>query len=144
MELPAAGASPEPYEPDLSDTDLDAPAGAGRILIVDDEVKLAQTLALALGDGFDVVVAGSGREALDVLADDRDWDLVLCDLMMPDVSGMDVYDAIAEQMPQLLPKLVFMTGGAFTSRARQFLKRYRPRRLQKPFALDEVERLLRD
>ena len=144
VELPAAGASPEPYEPDLSDTDLDAPAGAGRILIVDDEVKLAQTLALALGDGFDVVVAGSGREALDVLADDRDWDLVLCDLMMPDVSGMDVYDAIAEQMPQLLPKLVFMTGGAFTSRARQFLKRYRPRRLQKPFALDEVERLLRD
>ena len=144
VELPAAGASPEPYEPDLSDTDLDAPAGAGRILIVDDEVKLAQTLALALGDGFDVVVAGSGREALDVLADDRDWDLVLCDLMMPDVSGMDVYDAIVEQMPQLLPKLVFMTGGAFTSRARQFLKRHRPRRLQKPFALDEVERLLRD
>ena len=144
VELPAAGGGAVPFEPDVRDTDPDAPAGAGRILIVDDEVKLAQTLALALGDGFDVVVAGSGREALDVLADDRDWDLVLCDLMMPDVSGMDVYDAIVEQMPQLLPKLVFMTGGAFTSRARQFLKRYRPRRLQKPFALDEVERLLRD
>ncbi|MEC7520388.1 MAG: ATP-binding protein [Myxococcota bacterium] len=144
VELPAAAGQAMAAVPDVRDTEPDAPAGAGRLLVIDDEVKLAESLAIALGDGFDVKIAGSGREALDILAEDRDWDLVLCDLMMPEVSGMDVYEAIRDRMPQLLPKLVFMTGGAFTTRARDFLKHERPRRLQKPFGLDEIERLLRD
>ncbi len=113
-----------------------------RILIIDDEPLLGQTLRFAFQDKHDVEVASSGREALERLAKDHDFDLVLCDLMMPDVSGEHVYRAVSEQAPSLLQRFVFMTGGAFTERAQEFLARFAGRQLEKPFNIDEVERLL--
>ena len=103
---------------------------------------LGQTLRFAFQDKHDVEVASSGREALDLLARDSDFDLVLCDLMMPDVSGEHVYRAVTEQAPGLLPRFVFMTGGAFTERAQEFLAHFAGRQLEKPFNIDEVEVLL--
>jgi CheY-like chemotaxis protein len=87
-------------------------------------------------------VAASGREALERLTTDADYDLVLCDLMMPDVSGEHVYRAVRERSPGLLPRFVFMTGGAFTERAQEFLAHFDGRQLEKPFNIDEVESLL--
>jgi len=113
-----------------------------RILIIDDEPLLGQTLRFAFQDKHDVEVASSGRDALDRLATDSDFDLVLCDLMMPDVSGEHVYRAVSEHAPGLLPRFVFMTGGAFTERAQEFLAHFAGRQLEKPFNIDEVEVLL--
>jgi len=113
-----------------------------RILIIDDEPLLGQTLRFAFQDKHDVEVASSGREALERLATDSAFDLVLCDLMMPDVSGEHVYRAVAEHTPGLLPRFVFMTGGAFTERAQEFLAHFPGRQLEKPFNIDEVELLL--
>ena len=113
-----------------------------RILIIDDEPLLGQTLRFAFQDKHDVEVASSGREALERLASDSDFDLVLCDLMMPDVSGEHVYRAVTERTPGLLPRFVFMTGGAFTERAQDFLAQFAGRQLEKPFNIDEVEVLL--
>jgi two-component system cell cycle sensor histidine kinase/response regulator CckA len=113
-----------------------------RILIIDDEPLLGQTLRFAFQDKHDVEVASSGREALDRLASDADFDLVLCDLMMPDVSGEHVFRAVSEHTPGLLPRFVFMTGGAFTERAQEFLAHFPGRQLEKPFNIDEVELLL--
>ena len=113
-----------------------------RILIIDDEPLLGQTLRFAFQDKHDVEVASSGREALDRLGADADFDLVLCDLMMPDVSGENVYRAVSERSPGLLPRFVFMTGGAFTERAQEFLAQFAGRQLEKPFNIDEVEVLL--
>jgi two-component system cell cycle sensor histidine kinase/response regulator CckA len=113
-----------------------------RILIIDDEPLLGQTLRFAFQDKHDVDVIASGREAVERLADDHDYDLVLCDLMMPDVSGEHVYRAVSERAPGLLPRFVFMTGGAFTERAQEFLAQFAGRQLEKPFNIDEVESLL--
>jgi CheY-like chemotaxis protein len=113
-----------------------------RILIIDDEPLLGQTLRFAFQDKHDVEVAASGREALERLAKDAAYDLVLCDLMMPDVSGEHVYRAVSEHSPGLLPRFVFMTGGAFTERAQEFLAHFAGRQLEKPFNIDEVESLL--
>jgi two-component system, cell cycle sensor histidine kinase and response regulator CckA len=113
-----------------------------RILIIDDEPLLGQTLRFAFQDKHDVEVASSGREALERLGTDADFDLVLCDLMMPDVSGEHVYRAVSEKTPGLLPRFVFMTGGAFTERAQEFLAQFAGRQLEKPFNIDEVELLL--
>ena len=113
-----------------------------RILIIDDEPLLGQTLRFAFQDKHDVEVASSGREALDRLATDADFDLVLCDLMMPDVSGEHVYRAVTERTPSLVQRFVFMTGGAFTERAQEFLAHFAGRQLEKPFNIDEVESLL--
>jgi len=113
-----------------------------RILVVDDEQKLGATLALALGDRFEVEVVDNGRDAQLVLERDAGFDLVLCDLMMPEVSGMDLYERVSETRPALASRFVFMTGGAFTERAREFLKAHRLRRIEKPFPLERVEELL--
>jgi CheY-like chemotaxis protein len=113
-----------------------------RILIIDDEPLLGQTLRFAFQEKHDVEVIASGREAVERLATDHDYDLVLCDLMMPDVSGEHVYRAVSEHTPGLLPRFVFMTGGAFTERAQEFLAQFPGRQLEKPFNIDEVELLL--
>ena len=124
---------------------MDAPVGGSqrtRILVVDDEPKLGQTLALALGERFEVEVVDNGRDAQLALEGDGAFDLVLCDLMMPEVSGMDLYERVSETRPALASRFVFMTGGAFTERAREFLKAHRLRRIEKPFTLERVEELL--
>jgi nitrogen-specific signal transduction histidine kinase/ActR/RegA family two-component response regulator len=113
-----------------------------RILIIDDEPLLGQTLRFAFQDRHDVEVAASGREALERLTTDVAFDLVLCDLMMPEVSGEHVYRAVRERSPSLLPRFVFMTGGAFTERSQEFLAQFDGRQLEKPFNIDEVESLL--
>jgi nitrogen-specific signal transduction histidine kinase/ActR/RegA family two-component response regulator len=113
-----------------------------RILIIDDEPLLGQTLRFAFQDRHDVEVAASGREGLERLTRDSEFDLVLCDLMMPDVSGEHVYRAVRERSPALVPRFVFMTGGAFTERAQEFLAHFDGRQLEKPFNIDEVESLL--
>ncbi len=123
-------------------TERPAPRDRARVLIIDDEAKLAWTLRMALSDQHDVVTMASGREAVAAIERGESFDLILCDLMMPELSGMDVYDAVARLRPELLRRFVFMTGGAFTERARAFLQDPDVRRLEKPFLIQDVEALL--
>jgi CheY-like chemotaxis protein len=103
---------------------------------------LGHTLSFAFRGKHDVVVAASGRDALNRLATDSTYDLVLCDLMMPDVSGQRVYENVERDYPELVPRFVFMTGGAFTERAQTFLEQHPGRAIEKPFTMADVERLL--
>ena len=144
IELPAApaeaGADARPAPP--SGGSSPAPgAPRPRILVIDDEVQLAATLRAGLEASFEVRVATSGKDALAML-EEEDPDFVLCDLMMPEISGMELYERVLASRPALADRFVFMTGGAFTDRAREFLKRHRCPRIEKPFSLEEVERLL--
>lgn len=118
------------------------PGGGARILIIDDEPLLGQTLSFAFAGRHDIVVTASGREALALLASDTRFDLVLCDLMMPDVSGQKVFESLSGSHPELLPRFVFMSGGAFTESAQDFLEQYPGRRIEKPFTMAQIERLL--
>jgi CheY-like chemotaxis protein len=113
-----------------------------RILIIDDEPLLGQTLRFAFQDKHDVEIAASGREAIERLSADSRFDLVLCDLMMPDVSGEVVFETVKQRAPELLSRFVFMTGGAFTERAQEFLEAFAGRHLEKPFNISEIESLL--
>lgn len=125
---------------------LSPPAGSvgrlKRVLVIDDEPLLGRTLRMALRGKHDVDVATSGREGLSLLMDGGSYDLVLCDLMMPDVSGIAVYEQISAARPELRDRFVFMTGGAFTERAREFLETYPGVHLEKPFDLREVEAVI--
>ena len=125
--------SPDPSAPTYRmDPDVRA-----RVLIIDDDRPVAAALALAL-DPHEAVVAGSGREALELLRRDSDFDLILCDLMMPEVTGMDVHEAFRLVDPQLVDRFVFMTGGAFTPRAQKFLANVANKVLEKPFSPSEL------
>jgi PAS domain S-box-containing protein len=120
------------------------PAIRARILIIDDEPALASALRGLIEEHHDVVVVSSGRGALALLEKDRAFDLVLCDLMMVDLTGMDLYDHLRRVPPELSDRIIFMTGGAFTPRARAFLERVPNRCLEKPFRIDNVLSLIEE
>jgi CheY-like chemotaxis protein len=62
--------------------------------------------------------------------------------MMPDVSGIDVHEFLAREYPAVASRMVFMTGGAFTSKARQFLSTVPNERIDKPFSLSHVNKIV--
>lgn len=105
----------------------------GRVLIVDDEPLLSRAIAGTLEPDHDAVQASSARDALARLRAGERYDVILCDLMMPDMTGMDFYEALREVAPDQRRRVVFLTGGAFTERARTFLEAVSSRRLVKPF-----------
>jgi two-component system cell cycle sensor histidine kinase/response regulator CckA len=116
-------------------------AGA-RILVVDDELAFARVLGEAL-DYHDVTVLGSARAAR-MLCANQSFDCILCDLMMPDLDGPGFYEALQADGRGLEKRIVFMTGGAFTPRARQFLSSIPNVCVDKPLSIRSVEEVVRE
>jgi CheY-like chemotaxis protein len=112
-----------------------------RILIVDDEIRLTTALRAVLSH-HEVVLASSGREGLQRMLSGAPFDLILCDVMMPDVSGVGVYEALRRDRPELCDRFVFMSGGAFPEASVGFIAGPAARRLYKPFDAADVERVL--
>jgi two-component system, cell cycle sensor histidine kinase and response regulator CckA len=117
-------------------------ARAPRILVVDDDEPIRRVVARALR-GLDVTCCESGKAALSRLsADGFDaFDVILCDLMMPEMSGMDLYAALAERAPETVSRMVFMTGGTFTESAQRFLAEIDNPSLPKPFTTKDLRRV---
>jgi signal transduction histidine kinase/ActR/RegA family two-component response regulator len=113
-----------------------------RLLVVDDDVLVARTLARQLS-GHHVEVVSSGQAALERLSGGMsNFDLVLCDLMMPDMTGMEVYEAVEERCPALAERFVFISGGGVTERSRKFLEAHADRVLPKPIDNRQLSELL--
>ncbi len=120
-----------------SNADLRRP----RIVVIDGEHQLGRALRGAL-EMYDVILASSGREGLELLLAGSPPDLILCDMMMSDVSGVGVYEALRRDRPELCDRFVFMTGGAFSEASLQFVAGPGARRLHKPFGPGDVQRVL--
>ncbi|HXN34103.1 MAG TPA: response regulator, partial [Polyangiaceae bacterium] len=116
----------------------------GRILVVDDEPPIANTLRELLGVEHEVVAATSARECIALIRSGADFEVIFCDLMMPGTSGVELYEQLRAERPGIERKMVFMTGGTFTSRAAEFLASVDNRRVEKPFSLGLVERIARE
>jgi signal transduction histidine kinase/ActR/RegA family two-component response regulator len=119
-------------------------AARGRlsVLVVDDEPIIARLIQKALV-GHDVTTAGDGREAVALMGENA-YDVILCDLIMPEMTGMDVYRAALQRATPVNDRIVFMTGGAFTQRARDFLESVPNLRIEKPFDLNHLERTIHE
>lgn len=144
--LPAAGAQaprPPTVRPEPAATPAREPLARPRVLIVDDEPALGRSLARVLSPDYEVTVLTSGRAAIEALVDRRlAVDVILCDLMMPAITGADVHAAVLAQRPELEGRFIFMTGGAFTPRGREFLETVRAPVLDKPFESANVRALV--
>jgi signal transduction histidine kinase/CheY-like chemotaxis protein len=114
-----------------------------RVLVIDDDRQVGEAIARVLSNEADVELVSEGRVALDRLAAGERWDVVLCDLMMPDCSGVDVYAGMLERAPDAVGSLVFMTGGAFTPRTRAFLENVSQPCLEKPLEADRIREIVR-
>jgi nitrogen-specific signal transduction histidine kinase/FixJ family two-component response regulator len=109
-----------------------------RILAIDDEALLLKAYRRMLGDVHDVQTAVGAQEALRVLASDRQFDAVLCDLQMPDISGAELYATVRGRYPALAERFIFVTGGAFSTDAKRFLEESSCLVINKPFRVEEL------
>ena len=100
------------------------------------------SLARMLGSRYSVTPVDGGKEALELLESDPAFDVILCDLMMPQITGMELHDQVRAIDPALADKVVFMTGDAFTDAARAFVATVPNRVLDKPFEPRELRALI--
>ena len=146
VELPVMGRVAEPARPAgaaASPVALAAVKGA-RVLVVEDEPALAIAVSEALGDaGFVVDRAGDGEEGLSRLAE-QSYELIVCDLKMPRIDGMQFYRAMAAATPALARRVIFVTGDVAGTDAERFLEETGCRWLSKPFRLGDLLRAARE
>ncbi len=120
------------------------PAGRrGRILLVDDEPLIVKVLAEMLTSEHDVIYETSAEAALARLRTGERFDAIVCDLMMPQVTGIDLHETLLELAPDQARAMLFMTGGAFTPRSRAFLERMADAALEKPVDVPALKARLR-
>ncbi len=119
-----------------------APVARCRILVVDDEPSIRRMMQRLLSSDHEVVTAASGVEARRLLEVDSKFDIVLCDLMMPEMTGMELHAWLAIHVPRLARRVVFISGGAFTPNAAAYLERLDNLELAKPFEPAELQRLV--
>ncbi|MDB4943508.1 MAG: Sensory box histidine kinase/response regulator [Labilithrix sp.] len=121
---------------------IGAAKSRARVLVVDDEVAIGKALRRILSGEHDVTLESDARVALERL-DNETYDVVFCDLMMPNMSGMDFYDELSRRSPHQAQRIVFLTGGAFSPRSEEFLRGSRNVCLSKPFSRDAVSAVVR-
>ena len=119
------------------------PARRGHILVVDDDPRVGGAIQVLLAAEHDVVVATTGSEVVQRLARGERFDIILCDLMMPGMTGMDLHEELERLEPAQATRMIFLTGGAFTPRARAFLAGVNNARLEKPFDPQGLRRFVR-
>jgi signal transduction histidine kinase/ActR/RegA family two-component response regulator len=129
---PPASAAPEPQP------------RVGHIMVVDDDALVGDVIRVSLAAEHDVVVATAASEVVQRIATGERFDLILCDLMMPVMTGMDLHAELERVDPAQASRMVFLTGGAFTPRAREFLSRVTNPKLEKPFDPQGLRNFVRD
>jgi PAS domain S-box-containing protein len=135
--LPArAQAAPvSPPSPAAGPSDSASPK---RVLIVDDETAIVRLLAQSLESSADIVCESVPGRALDLILSGHSFDAVVCDVMMPGMTGIDLHERVARARPDLAGRFVFVSGGTYTARARDYLERVPNPRLQKPFRMAQL------
>ena len=110
-----------------------------RILIIDDEPQVANAIRRILVRRYGVTVHNRALLALEEIAAGARYDVILCDLMMPELSGQDFLAELQRVAPEQAGRMVIITGGAFTPRTRAFLANTKLPVLEKPFDGEELE-----
>ncbi len=113
-----------------------------RILVIDDDPAVGTALKLVLAEEHDVEVLTSASRALGQLRNGERYDVILCDLMMPELSGMDFHRELTGSNAELAAQVIFLSGGAFTPGAQEFLSRVPNACLGKPFDWSALRSLI--
>ena len=115
-----------------------------RVLIIDDEATITNALRRHLQADHDVTLQNDPLAALSMLREGARFDVILCDIMMPQMTGVELYDELRRRDPALADRIIFLTGGAFTSSTRAFLDSVSNQRVEKPFDPHHLRTLISD
>jgi signal transduction histidine kinase len=118
---------------DIAPPPVSSAARRGRILLVDDEEMVIRVLTRILSRGNEVISTLDAKNALALCERGEQFDLILCDLMMPVMTGMELYHELVRVAPEQAKRMIFVTGGAFTEKARRFLSETLMEHIEKPF-----------
>jgi CheY-like chemotaxis protein len=123
--------------------DSQPPSRGKAILVVDDEPQVAEVLVEIFSqDECTVETAADGEEALAKLRH-RSYDVIVCDIRMPRLNGGAFYRAIEERAPQLLWRVLFVTGDILSQETREFLQQTAAPVMEKPFSLGDIRKIVR-
>jgi CheY-like chemotaxis protein len=114
----------------------------GRVLVIDDDAMIRTVLRRTLEPEHEVVACANGQAGLTQLLADQRFDVVFCDLVMPGMNGPEVYRELEARVPAILPRVVLVTGGAFTPELHEFLASVGNTRIEKPFDVNEIRALV--
>ncbi|MGZ3419456.1 MAG: hybrid sensor histidine kinase/response regulator [Polyangiales bacterium] len=131
--------------------ELDAPTALGpskreerlRLLVVDDEAALVTALHEVLAVDHEVTTLTTGARALELLLNGHESDVILCDILMPGMSGIDLYRALERERPALLDRMIFMSAASFMPRVTEFLEQVPNPRIEKPIDVAQLRELIR-
>ena len=113
---------------------------SGRILIVDDELILRESLARWLErDGHKVTTAANGEEGLELIKNDP-FDIMLADIKMPGMSGIELYHCIQATDPALAQRILFITGDVLQKTTRDFFAQTKMHYIAKPFTIEQLKK----
>lgn len=140
--LPVAECPPPPRESQRATSP--PPLRRGTVLVIDDEEPLAMAIKRFLSTEHVVTAVLSASAALELFEKGARYDVILCDLMMPQITGMELHGLVQRLDPAQAQRMVFVTGGAFTGAAREFLSTTTNHQLEKPFDLKELKKLVND
>ena len=132
--LPPAPAAPPAH----------VPGRRARLLVVDDEPMVAGILQQALSAEHEVVIQTQAQDAYEQIRAGARFDLIFCDLMMPSMTGMELYAELRKVAKSQAEAMVFMSGGAFTSSAMDFLAGVPNVCIDKPFDIPGLRRLVKE
>jgi signal transduction histidine kinase len=139
--LPAAPATSRPFTP-VPPTAVRR-GRRGRVAVVDDEPAIRRAAERLLAPEHDVVSFEDARSVAERIRGGERFDAILCDILMPGMTGIDLHRALREIAPAQADAMIFITGGAFTSEGRAFLDGVTNPVLEKPFDTPEVRRAIR-
>jgi signal transduction histidine kinase len=141
--LPLGEEAPEAAAVQTGSAPAAAAARRRRLLVIDDEAIFGRSIERILGDEHDVVLLTSPRAALDRLRGGERFDLILCDVMMPEMSGIEFHAELERVEPRLRREMIFMTGGVFSEGTQRLLDDVPNRRLFKPFDIERLREMIR-
>ena len=139
VELPVAGVRDAAVVEGPTTGQTAAADGRGeRVLVVDDEASIrALTREILNASGYDTMTAGSGEEALRLL-ERQPLDLIVADVRMPGMDGVELYARIGERWPAMQRRMLFITGDMAGERTVQLLQESHVPYLEKPFQMGEL------
>ncbi len=126
----------------MSEPTTSSAAPRRRGVVVDDQPLIGFGLQRMMGDDFDVDLHEDAELALKDLSQGKRWDAILCDVMMPEVDGVEFHERLLAIDAGQAGRTLFMSGGGYTPRTEAFLKVMKERVLEKPFTPEQLRERL--